>query len=219
MMNAVDLCSPLVLRQTSIDGWVAHGFSRGGHGTAGEAQRKSARHLCPPPLKRWATRWLWLAGLVTLGFALGGCDSAPPAAARRPQTRPAAPATAPAEGAAVTTRPAEVRPAPQPAPVRPAPQPAEPQPPIPEYLTIVRRYDPGAAAQVQVTTVAGHRLVIETRNVQCLHIDRDTSPLDRSRSIALVLDGQGIEWLARSKVVEFERSPNGVWMPVKPRKP
>lgn len=61
--------------------------------------------------------------------------------------------------------------------------------------------------------------MIETRNVQRLHIDRDTSPLDRNRSVALILDGQGLEWLARSKVVEFERSPNGVWMPVKPRKP
>ncbi len=38
----------LVFRHTSIDGWVAHGFSRGGH--------ESKPYSCPPPLKRWATQ-------------------------------------------------------------------------------------------------------------------------------------------------------------------
>ena len=40
-MNRLVLCYKLV------DGWVAHGFSRGEH--------ESADHSCPPPLKRWAT--------------------------------------------------------------------------------------------------------------------------------------------------------------------
>ncbi|MCK4661147.1 MAG: tetratricopeptide repeat protein, partial [Phycisphaerae bacterium] len=37
----------LVLRSAYSDGWVAHGFSRGG--------RESAHHSRPPPLKRWST--------------------------------------------------------------------------------------------------------------------------------------------------------------------
>jgi len=41
-------------------------------------------------------------------------------------------------------------------------------------------------------------------------------PLSRRRSISLQLDGQGLEWLAHSKVVEFERSMAGEWIPVKP---
>ena len=61
-----------VLGQRSTDGWVAHGFSRGGH--------ESANHSCPPPLKRWATQStmihrinvggsLVLAVLLTVGQA------------------------------------------------------------------------------------------------------------------------------------------------------
>ncbi|MFH1746132.1 MAG: class I SAM-dependent methyltransferase [Planctomycetota bacterium] len=38
----------VVLGQRTTDGWVAHGFSRGGH--------ESAQYSRTPPLKRWATR-------------------------------------------------------------------------------------------------------------------------------------------------------------------
>ncbi len=37
-----------MLRQRSTGGWVAHGFSRGGHESANDSR--------PPPLKRWATQ-------------------------------------------------------------------------------------------------------------------------------------------------------------------
>ena len=37
-----------MLGQRSVDGWVAHGFNRGGH--------ESAEHSYPSPLKRWATQ-------------------------------------------------------------------------------------------------------------------------------------------------------------------
>ncbi|MCK4660775.1 MAG: glycosyltransferase family 39 protein, partial [Phycisphaerae bacterium] len=55
-----------VLREACTDGWVAHGFSRGGHESANQScppplkrwatQHESANHSCSPPLKRWGTR-------------------------------------------------------------------------------------------------------------------------------------------------------------------
>ncbi len=51
----------LGLRDACTDGWVAHGFSRGGHKPANHScspplKRWATRHSCSPPLKRWATR-------------------------------------------------------------------------------------------------------------------------------------------------------------------
>ncbi len=94
--------------------------------------------------------------------------------------------------------------------------PAAAEPELPEYVMLLERYQPGQPAVVRVLTEGQSRLVIETRNVRRLRIDRDRVPLDRAHSIALQLDGQGIEWLAKSDVIEFERSPNGDWGPFKP---
>ena len=72
---------------------------------------------------------------------------------------------------------------------------------------------------VETQREADRRLVIETRNVRRLRIDRQRAELSQRRSVALQIDGQGLEWLARSQVSEFERSVNGEWKPVKPVKP
>jgi len=86
----------------------------------------------------------------------------------------------------------------------------------PDYVSVVDRYRPSAPASVRAATERGNRLVIETRNVKRLRIERSKAPLDPDRSIALELDGQGIEWLRYSQVTEFERSTNGDWKPVRP---
>lgn len=143
------------------------------------------------------------ATTAALILLLPACDSAPPAGNRKPQSRPTAPTTQP------TTAPAT---APN---VKPAPPPAEPE--LPEYLEIIARFDGQAPATVRIEDAAGHRLALDTRNVRRLRIERDQLPLERGRSIALILDGQGIEWRADSEVVEFERSPNGRWIPVDPK--
>lgn len=139
---------------------------------------------------------------------LGGCEAQPPASERKPHSRPAAekptPALSPTEGEA----------APRPATTQPATAPAEPE--LPEYLTLVARFDAQQPVRVQVISAEGRRLVLDTHNVSRLRIDRAQVPVQRDRSIVLLLDGQGIEWLASSKVVEFERSENGVWRPVRP---
>ena len=142
------------------------------------------------------------SSLVALGSLLAACETAPPTAERRPQTRPTASLPAP-----VATQPVT-----QPG----ANQPAAAEPEIPDYVTIVERFMASNRAAAEVRVEAGNRLVIDTHNVRRLHIDRDRVPLNRRRSISLQLDGQGLEWLVHSKVVEFQRSMAGEWTPVKP---
>lgn len=155
-----------------------------------------------------------------------GCDSAPPPAGRVPQSspatepgRPATPEkpaarvpamTPPAASAPTTTQPPASMPA--------ATQPAAPEPELPDYVEILERFDPQRPASVTVHTETGNRLVVLTRNVRRMRIDRERVPLDRRRSISLQLDGQGMEWLARSPVDEFIRSVNGPWDVAKPDK-
>ncbi len=130
----------------------------------------------------------------------GSCDSTPASSTSRPggpyPTTSVAPlpVTQPASGP--TTRATAVE--------------------SPEYVAVVEHYRPTAPASVRAATERGNRLVIETRNVKRLRIERSKLPLDPERSIALELDGQGIEWLRYSQVTEFERSTNGDWKPVRP---
>lgn len=164
--------------------------------------------------------------LVTLGLFLAGCENAPPTAERKPQSRPIAqekesgPASTPASPVAATrpttTQPVTTQPATtQPATTQPAAAEKEP----PRYITIIARFEPQQRAVVEAQREDGNRLVIETRNVRRLRIDRAQAELNLRRSVALQIDGQGLEWLAKSEVTEFERSVNGEWTPVKPAKP
>lgn len=133
---------------------------------------------------------------------LAGCESAPLAKPGSEKPVTTAPTSAPA------SQPAASQPA--------ATQPAQVEPELPEYLTIVERIEPQERATAEARVEPGNRLVIETRNVRRLRVERDKVPLNLRRSIALELDTQGIEWLARSTAVEFERSVNGEWTAVKP---
>ncbi len=153
-----------------------------------------------------------LVGFVALLCLAGACDTAPPTAERRPQTRPTASRPLTTERTP-TSAPATTQPTPTTSRGHPR---VEEEPEIPDYVTIVARFNAQQRAGVEVHAEAGNRLVIDTHNVRRLHIDRDRVPLDRRRSISLQLDGQGLEWLASSKVVEFERAMNGEWVPAKP---
>ena len=148
---------------------------------------------------------LMSAGLLFLALS-AGCDSGPPPADRRPQTRPT-PSGEPPPAPTTTSAPV----------TRAVPEPAATEPEPPEWVTILARFDPHERARVRVHTEAGNQLVLETRNVQRLRIDRDLVPLDHRRSISLQLDGQGIEWRVKSEVCEFERTVNGEWQAVKPK--
>ena len=143
----------------------------------------------------------WTSAGVLVLLALG-CESRPPAADSTPQTRPVA--EKPAGSNATNAAPETAQ----------TPEPTEPE--LPEYLTLLDRFDVGQPVRLDVLAAADRRLVIDTRNVRRLRIARDKLPFRHDRSIALILDRQGIEWRADSAVTEFERSANGVWVPVKP---
>lgn len=180
---------------------------------------------------------------VAVGCALlllGGCQGprrgAHPVAEPGPNVQPEAPIPAPAAPAPTT--------APSPAPPvalkpdhvqsdnvipsvgEPALEPFEsPKPPpaaaeqLPSYIQVVERIRASEPVQVHVDTSSPQRLVIETRNVRRLRIDREHAPLALNRSVVLRLDGQGIEWTADSRTHEFERSTNGEWEALHERKP
>jgi hypothetical protein len=86
---------------------------------------------------------------------------------------------------------------------------------VPEFMRIGEKADAGRAAKITAKVGTG-RLTIDTENVNRIQIRRDLLDLPPNRSTILHLDGQVIEWLANSKVTEFQRSPTGVWSPVRP---
>lgn len=87
--------------------------------------------------------------------------------------------------------------------------------PIPDYLTVLERTNARTPVSVTGQTVGRSRLVIETRNVRRLRINRGKLTFSAGRSIAMRLDGQVFELRARTDWVEMERSRNGEWSPVK----
>jgi hypothetical protein len=107
------------------------------------------------------------------------------------------------------------------------PEPAAPDAPeqeaeeerIPEYLTVVERFEPLQRAVVRAQLEGQRRIIIETDNVARLRISRHKLDFAARRSIVLRIDGQGIEWTPRYDLVELERSRNGAWSPVRPIKP
>jgi type IV secretory pathway VirB10-like protein len=174
-------------------------------------------------------RELLLAGVGTaVILLLIGCDGgsregrgvAPAAGQVEPAGKPE---QAPPATAAPRSPVADVPPAASPAPVPAVPPEEEPEPevppPPPDYVRILAVLDPKQPARVTVETSPQNDLVISTRNVRLLEIDRERVPLNIRKSIALRLDGQVIEWTAGSTTRVFECSVNGVWQSARPVKP
>ncbi|MBU0638766.1 MAG: hypothetical protein KKB50_07875 [Planctomycetes bacterium] len=171
---------------------------------------------------------VWVVALVLLLAA--GCegpsspgprtpvvDSAPHGPRQKADTRPGEPPAAPSpEGGVGQSRAADQPPD---APASDDEQAKEDEQRIPDYVTVLERFQRGDPVTVHAQTTAPVRLVIETENVRRLRIDRRLLKLDRNGSIVLRLDGQGIEWTPRWQTVEFERSPSGAWTPVKKIEP
>jgi hypothetical protein len=84
---------------------------------------------------------------------------------------------------------------------------------------VLGRFDDRRPADLTIIEAAGRRLALDTRNVRRLRITRAQLPLERDRSLVLILDGQGIEWRADSTVEEFERAETGAWLPAPPKTP
>ena len=100
-----------------------------------------------------------------------------------------------------------------------APQESSTPPPtmpeLPDYVHILERFHAAEPIHLQAEIASPRRIVIETRNIRRIRIERHKLPMSRNGSIILRLDGQGIEWTPKSTTTVFERSINGVWMPVK----
>ncbi len=115
-----------------------------------------------------------------------------------------------------TTKPTTEQPADQLATSQPADEVEErAEPKLPEWLTVMDKFDDQQPVRVDILAAADRRLAIDTHNVQRLKIERANLPLETNRSISLQLDGQGLEWRSDSTVTIFERLRTGEWVPVK----
>lgn len=81
---------------------------------------------------------------------------------------------------------------------------------------MTRRFEAGKPVRVEGKIEAERRVILDTDNAQRIRFDRRRIPVRRDRSIILVIDGQGIEWLASSTVTEFERTKTGAWVALEP---
>lgn len=158
----------------------------------------------------------WLMMLVfvaALGAVLSSCD---PVArtennARRTATQSAPasqPASAPTPATTPTTQPAATQPTTQ---SKPATQPIDALPPTPEYLRILERAAAGKKVSLDVKIEGTNTLKITSDNVERIRLTRKNLPLPRGKSVAIMIDLQGIEWTASTEIVELERSANGAW--------
>lgn len=84
----------------------------------------------------------------------------------------------------------------------------------PEYIVVLERFTTDRSYQLEARSEAETRLTIRTDNIKRLQIRRSGSGLSAARSIAILIDNQGIEWVSRLEAVELERSINGAWRPI-----
>lgn len=114
---------------------------------------------------------------------------------------------------------------PLPAPVEPPPaatQPAnEPVPVLPELPPYLEIVDSLAAAtpRIESTVSAPNAIDLKTVGVRRLRLLRSEWPHRVTTSIAVRIDGQGIEWTGKRDVLELERSDNGDWAILPPAAP
>ena len=176
------------------------------------------------------TRWrkAGLSGAVVAGLALLvliSCESSsrrtdPDAgAARRPPPSPAEPSRPPEPPRdAQPAEPPGVQPDQPPAVTqdRPPVEPGKLEPQAPPFVTVLEAEKSGERPRVDFRLERGNRLILDLHNVHRFRIDRERTGTDPRRSVYLQLDGQSLEWVARSPVEEFERDTNGFWVPVQP---
>lgn len=235
-MSCVTGCAEVSPRRTVVGrvglNHCARTRDAGGRGFGRAAGRRESRL---PRTRRRIAR-VHLGALVALVGAALAVGCAAPAATPVPRAEPQ-PTTTPEPAPAVQPAPAEP-PADEPVSSEPpaAPEPARPptgaghpggpppggepptaaEPAPPPYLTVLERFDARQPTAAEARPGPANRLVIDTRNVRRLRIDRAALPLRSEQVIILRLDGQPFEWLADSDVTEFERSVNGAWAPVRP---
>ena len=168
-----------------------------------------------------------VAAVALLGVwhLAAGCreQPVPPESPQRPAGQAAQePEREDAAADKLAAEPAETLPPP------PAPEPPEPPEPAdpfhltfqlaspeqkqPGWVQVMKFFNEGPPASVEAHWEGSNRITIDTQNVQHLCLDLGQLPVERRKSIALRLNGQGIE-LSRKygPLVEFERTQAGIW--------
>ncbi|MBL8879822.1 MAG: hypothetical protein JNG88_11945 [Phycisphaerales bacterium] len=164
------------------------------------------------------------------GLCLGGCAGEKRGAARptaQSQTKPAPKDEVPRsrsekpakqDAASTTSEPKSAASAPSPpASARPTDEGEASEPPapaIPDYVLVLERFSSDKPYSVDARVDDAHRMTLRTTNVKRLQIRRAGSGLSQTRSVAIMIDQQGIEWGSKLEAVELERSINGAWRPV-----
>lgn len=178
--------------------------------------------ICQPAVRAAAT--------LLLAATLVGCQSPSLRTASAPQPQPPA-TTEPATPRAKALPPPEspppasaARPAPAaggenpnahppPAEIGAAPQPTPAAVP-PDYLTVIEPLDRARPFHVDAEAQPAGVLRLSTANVRRLRLFRERLPFTTSGSVAVRIDGQGVEWSGRHAWIELERSAGGQWIVV-----
>lgn len=132
-------------------------------------------------------------------------NDAPRAAGSRPAALPqSAPVSAPSAPASSQSQPESSQ-------SQPASQPIDALPKTPDFLAILGRVADGKRVTLDAQIEPNNTLRLTTENVERIRLTRKGLPLPRDRSVAVIIDQQGIEWTSSTDVVELERSPGGTW--------
>ncbi len=79
------------------------------------------------------------------------------------------------------------------------------------FVQVLERVDSGKVVTLDGRAVTLNALDLHTDNVRKIQIKRDASNLSMRGSIAIHIDGQGIEWTPRWRTLELTRSSDGAW--------
>lgn len=84
---------------------------------------------------------------------------------------------------------------------------------VAEVLELI---NPNEAYQSIEAAAPPNKFTLTTRNIKRMRLSRDhIGGMRQDRSISLLVDGQGIEWLPKSRVIELRRTTTGAWEVVK----
>lgn len=84
---------------------------------------------------------------------------------------------------------------------------------IPDFVLVLERFSNDKPFSIDVRVDDMQRVTLRTTNIKRLQIRRAGSGLSQTRSVAISIDQQGIEWTPKLDAVELERSINGAWRP------
>lgn len=109
-----------------------------------------------------------------------------------------------------------IDPQPEPAPEAEVPAPPSPgeEPELPEYITRLERIESARGHRLDAEFRQQGVIVLSTANIRRLRVERSRLPTRVASSIAVRIDGQGIEWSPRHQWIELERSSVGQWQVV-----